>query len=303
LSELLHGPIDLDKLDYVERDAHHCGVPYGNYLDLPRIIETMRVIDVGQGHPVLAFDARIIGSLEQFATARHELYANVYWHRAVRSATVMFKHVFFLLQGLMADEKELRELFYYSFTDDLLLARIRELAQGLEGAACSTEAGQEQQDTLQRMRTILVLLQAVSGEKRVLYKSVLERDQEMRKEFGGDSYTNQRQKANGLFEDLKTKGFFGPESDQLGEHNLLIDCHFHQFPKFNEVKIVNGPSETTASLDRLAPSLRGLPESFSKQACKIRIFVNPDALKLEYRSKGGRAKLREYLEGKFPKTE
>ena len=303
LSELLHGPIDLDKLDYVERDAHHCGVPYGNYLDLPRIIETMRVIDGGGGFPVLAFDARIIGSLEQFATARHELYANVYWHRAVRSATVMFKHVFFLLQGLIADEKKLRELFHYSFTDDLLLARIRELAQRLEAAACLGAAGKEQQDSLQKTRAILMLLQAVSGEKRVLYKSVLERDQEMRKEFGGDSYTNQRQKANGLFEDLKNDGFFGPEADQLGEHNLLIDCHFHQFPKFNEVKIVQGPSETTASLDRLAPSLRGLPESFSKQACKIRIFVNPDALKLEYRSKGGRAKVREYLEGKFPKAE
>src|ERR1019366_2762280 len=105
LRTLIDGPTDLDKIDYIERDAHHCGVPYGFFIDVARLNETMRILDDKQkiGSMVLVFDVRAVGSLEQFATARHQLYANVYWHRAVRSATVMFKHAFYLFQQLVGD--------------------------------------------------------------------------------------------------------------------------------------------------------------------------------------------------------
>ena len=37
--DVVSGPSDIDKLDYLLRDSHYCGVHYGVY-DLDKIIET-----------------------------------------------------------------------------------------------------------------------------------------------------------------------------------------------------------------------------------------------------------------------
>src|SRR5205807_2941329 len=109
------------------RDANHCGVPYGSYVDVERIFETMRIAkDKESGFASLAFDERGVGPLEQLAVARHQLYANVYWHRAVRAATAMFKHLFFLLQQLVPNSAKLEDLFYSAGSDDRLLRKIEE---------------------------------------------------------------------------------------------------------------------------------------------------------------------------------
>ena len=38
---ILHGPLGVDRLDYLERDAHHCGVPYGAPADKARLLESL----------------------------------------------------------------------------------------------------------------------------------------------------------------------------------------------------------------------------------------------------------------------
>src|SRR5690348_11142957 len=67
LAGLVSGSLDVDKLDYLSRDAWMCGVPYG-------------VIDVDRRLTSLLF-------------AKYQMYRNVYWHHAVRSATSMFKRL------------------------------------------------------------------------------------------------------------------------------------------------------------------------------------------------------------------
>src|SRR3990172_1122062 len=41
--DILDGPLDADKLDYLVRDSHYCGVPYGNP-DTIRVLYTLREI-------------------------------------------------------------------------------------------------------------------------------------------------------------------------------------------------------------------------------------------------------------------
>ncbi len=41
LSSLLSGPIDIDKLDYLDRDSLHAGVPYGRNFDRSRLISQL----------------------------------------------------------------------------------------------------------------------------------------------------------------------------------------------------------------------------------------------------------------------
>lgn len=47
--DLISGQMDADRMDYLLRDAHHCGVEYGRY-DLKRLITTIRAIRSRDGH-------------------------------------------------------------------------------------------------------------------------------------------------------------------------------------------------------------------------------------------------------------
>lgn len=278
LHSLIDGPIDLDKLDYVERDAHHCGVPYGNYLDIDRLLETMRIVeDKASSLPVLAFDWRAVGSLEQLATARHEMYANVYWHRAVRSATTMFKHAFFLLQQRVATRERLESFFFGSGSDDGVLATILK-AKEVRRPKLGDQDG----------KALVRLLTAVSGRDRNLYKEVWQsrRDKEKIERCGLTRF-QQRQAAKNIFHYLEKKGFLAKGAEILGEHNVLLDCHRDDPANFELINIRNHLGQLK-TLGEMAPSVTRLRENFEIQACHLRVFINVDALRPDYQSKNGR---------------
>ena len=87
LAGLVSGPIDVDKLDYLSRDATMCGVPYG-VIDVDRLLTSLTVGPNGLGlHP------KGFAALESLLFAKYQMYRNVYWHHAVRSATAMFKRL------------------------------------------------------------------------------------------------------------------------------------------------------------------------------------------------------------------
>jgi HD superfamily phosphohydrolase len=90
LGGLVSGSLDLDKIDYLSRDARNCGVPYG-MLDVDRLLASLTLVDSGHGREVGVHE-KGISALESLLFAKYQMYRNVYWHHAVRSATCMFKH-------------------------------------------------------------------------------------------------------------------------------------------------------------------------------------------------------------------
>jgi HD superfamily phosphohydrolase len=89
LAGLVSGSLDLDKIDYLSRDARACGVPYGT-VDVDRLLASLTVVEVGARREV-AVQEKGISALESLLFAKYQMYRNVYWHHAVRSATCMFK--------------------------------------------------------------------------------------------------------------------------------------------------------------------------------------------------------------------
>ncbi|HRP07042.1 MAG TPA: HD domain-containing protein [Gemmatimonadales bacterium] len=85
LAGLISGSIDLDKIDYLSRDARMCGVPYGT-VDVDRLLASICVVDGSIG-----VHEKGVSALESLLFAKYQMYRNVYWHHAVRSATCMFK--------------------------------------------------------------------------------------------------------------------------------------------------------------------------------------------------------------------
>lgn len=92
LAGLISGGLDVDKLDYLSRDALMCGVPYG-VIDVERLLASLTVQPTADGRRLLALHEKGLTALESLLFARYQMYRNVYWHHAVRAATVMFKRL------------------------------------------------------------------------------------------------------------------------------------------------------------------------------------------------------------------
>ncbi len=91
LQGLVSGSLDLDKIEYLTRDARMCGVPYGT-VDVDRLIHSITLIADG-GSQKVAVHEKGVSALESLLFAKYQMYRNVYWHHAVRSATAMFKRL------------------------------------------------------------------------------------------------------------------------------------------------------------------------------------------------------------------
>lgn len=83
---LLSGVLDPDKLDYLNRDAYCCGVPYG-IQDTDFILSQIEP-DRDRG---IVIPSRAIMSIESILFSKYLMYRSVYWHRQVRMATAMMK--------------------------------------------------------------------------------------------------------------------------------------------------------------------------------------------------------------------
>jgi HD superfamily phosphohydrolase len=93
LQGLISGSIDLDKIEYLKRDATMCGVPYGE-IDVDRLLNSLVLVAHPEhGRTTIGVHEKGLSALESLLFAKYQMYRNVYWHHAVRSATAMYKRL------------------------------------------------------------------------------------------------------------------------------------------------------------------------------------------------------------------
>ncbi|MDR0360108.1 MAG: HD domain-containing protein, partial [bacterium] len=88
LRSLLDSGLDVDKLDYLVRDARAANVPYG-LVDVQRLLSCLAVTREHGGPPRLAIDVKGVAALQSLVFAKYLMFASVYWHHACRAAVVM----------------------------------------------------------------------------------------------------------------------------------------------------------------------------------------------------------------------
>ncbi len=120
LQGLISGSLDLDKIEYLKRDALMCGVPYGE-VDVDRLTNSMVVVrDPASGALRIGVAEKALAAIESLLFAKYQMYRNVYWHHAVRSATAMYKRIVddaLRSRAIRSDELG-------TFTDEGLLHRL-----------------------------------------------------------------------------------------------------------------------------------------------------------------------------------
>ncbi len=113
---ILSGVLDPDKLDYLNRDAYYCGVPYG-IQDIDFIINN---IAPHEKTGIALFETGI-PAVENLLFSKYLMYRAVYWHKTVRVATSMIKKAIFT--GMNEGEVKAEDL--YGLDDESLFMRYR----------------------------------------------------------------------------------------------------------------------------------------------------------------------------------
>jgi HD superfamily phosphohydrolase len=143
LQGLVSGSLDLDKVEYLKRDARFCGVPYGE-VDVDRLLNALMVLDPpGGGRREVGVHEKGVAALESLLFSKYQMFRNVYWHHGVRAGTVLYKRIVFDALGdglIVADE-------LIGKTDEALLFLLAERAE--EGRS---EGVARLVDALQRRR-------------------------------------------------------------------------------------------------------------------------------------------------------
>lgn len=246
MRSILSGPIDIDKMDYLDRDSLHCGVPYGRHFDKQRLIQSLLVNESGDG---LALSAKGKTAAELMVFARYVMFSEVYWHHAVRSGTAMFARSFFELRHKF----ELRSFFELTEADT-----IRELRQAARGTDCE------------------MLAEGVFGPKRRLFKRVVEYTHSLHPEvysqLAGQPYEFLVRCGRRLCESLSS--VFGR---RLSPVAILLDAPPpHREVEFN-VSIYFPKEKLYRPLHRVSPVVDALARTqFDDFVKRVRVFADPD---------------------------
>ena len=76
LSKLIRSSLDLDRLDYLLRDSHATGVPYG-HVDVNYLLNSLRISSQG----TLGFADKALVAVEHLLLARFFMHRTVYYHK------------------------------------------------------------------------------------------------------------------------------------------------------------------------------------------------------------------------------
>jgi uncharacterized protein len=95
IEQLISSQLDVDRLDYLERDAYFTGTAYG-HIDLDRLI---RVIYIRNGKLVFKYSG--IHAIENYLIARYHMYWQVYYHAVSRAYEVNLEKIYLRVKDLL----------------------------------------------------------------------------------------------------------------------------------------------------------------------------------------------------------
>jgi HD superfamily phosphohydrolase len=275
LSSLLHGPIDADKMDYLERDSIHMGVPYGRNYDRDRLLSTLRINPAN--HTLAVTDKGKI-SAEIFIFCRYTMFSEAYWHHTVRSASAMVERALedFRLTTQIGEEELLDLLLHNS--DESLMTEIHRASP--HGSACRS------------------LVESFSRGSRRLFKRLLTLHRTHRSEPFRRAYELIFRMDRGevhLVEESIRRTLSRLLGRDLHPWDVIVDTPPPGKDRIEDVDVLlDGPEPLAHPLSSLSRIVEGISADFVGVVKKIRVFVEPAAAR-KVLERTGKARLEELL--------
>lgn len=118
--DLIDGQLDVDKMDYLLRDSHYCGVKYGFY-DLDRLMDVICICPSRFDEWQLGVESNGVYVVEEMIFARYWMFIQVYFHKTRRIYDYYMSHF------LKSEYKEYPKVLekYITYTDAKVLEDIK----------------------------------------------------------------------------------------------------------------------------------------------------------------------------------
>ena len=244
IESLISSQLDIDRMDYLSRDAYMTGATYGN-IDYRRILRSMKVVD-----NKIVFRASGVNSIESYIMARYHMYWQVYFHPTARAYELLLQSIYLRIADLTNQNikintnvdalvnviKNHNDLEDYVLIDDSYVnGMIKQLTQADD----------------EILRDL-----AISFEKRKLYNYVEIDSNEQYEEV------------------LKIKNEMKPEYQKYYfiENKVSQTAYLHVATNdeydINDIKVINSDN-TISSLEDVSPIINGLISSATKTSKRI----------------------------------
>ena len=257
LRSIISGAIDADKMDYLERDAHHMGVAYGRHYDRQRLLASLRLNQAGDGIGIAA-KGKI--SAEMFIFSRYTMFSEAYWHHTVRAASAMVESALaaFYSRSPRSPEEMLEILLTHH--DDAFMEWLIEHSP--QGSATRH------------------LLSGLTGWNRSLYKRVLTLSRvylEDDKQRAYDRiYHMDHGELYGLVDRLRVT-LSSALGHPLHPASLIFDTPPRDKDKLESIELIypNARGQRHYPLHQLSRIVAGVQHDFIRVVKKIRLFAEP----------------------------
>lgn len=113
LADIVSSQLDADRLDYLLRDSHFCGVSYGEF-DIRWMLNSMIIVNTEQGER-LGLTHKGIGVVEHYLMARRLMIRNIYFHQK----KIAFEYFLIKLLAKLAETLDNDDRFSDIKTTDL----------------------------------------------------------------------------------------------------------------------------------------------------------------------------------------
>ncbi|RMF36757.1 MAG: HD domain-containing protein [Planctomycetota bacterium] len=249
LRSVLNGPVDIDKMDYLQRDSLHAGVPYGQNFDLLRLVGAL-IID--QPRHCLAITEKGKTAAEMLVFGRYVMFSEVYWHHAVRSATAMLQRLVFHL-GPYCHPHQWMEASDHDF-----ITMLQQSAAAHQPALVDYAAG-------------------LFGTRRRLFKRVLQfnyaQQPELYRQLANASYATLEQLAGRLAQRLSRR-----TGQAWDPWQVLIDAPPSKLEVQFDLRVRDSAgSDALVHLAQVSPVVQALAtEQFDQHVKRVRVYIAPD---------------------------
>ncbi len=102
IEQLISSQLDIDRLDYLERDAYFTGTAYG-HIDLDRIMRVLHVKD-----KQIVYSVSGIHAIENYLISRYHMYWQVYYHPVSRAYETILEKIYLRVKDLCEENFEFK---------------------------------------------------------------------------------------------------------------------------------------------------------------------------------------------------
>ncbi len=140
INKLIHSSVDIDRMDYLLRDSHGTGVPYGR-IDINYLLNNLKISPEG----VIGFEEKALPAVEHFLLGRFYMHCTVYYHKTIYGFEEMCRQLLKRLRdrdgghyGVPNDSKKIKDIVtsekLNTFTDAFVDDIIQEAVDDKDGA-------------------------------------------------------------------------------------------------------------------------------------------------------------------------